>query len=399
MRPYSSERSFDELLHETGEGHPPDRAGLMRLLNPQQGPEQTALFAAARAVRRRHFGDGVFLYGFVYTSTHCRNECAFCYYRRSNIRLPRYRKSRPEAVAAACRLAEAGVHLIDLTMGEDPALYRNGEAGFDALAGLIFEVRCMTGLPVMVSPGAPSAAVLDQLAVAGADWYACYQETHNPALFSSLRPGQDFSQRMARKRQARRLGLLIEEGVLCGVGESDADLAESIIRMREMEVDQARAMTFVPQADTPLAGRPAGSDLRELTVMAVMRLALPDRLIPASLDVRGLDGLRDRLRAGANVVTSIVPPGSGLAGVANSELDIETSRRSCESVRRVLGAENLQAASLAEYRKWIGTRRRAVAAAAFDAGVREPEPKRPGAGPAIPALHRPVPASIHGAGG
>lgn len=49
-----------------------------------------------------------------------------------------------------------------------------------------------------------------------------------------------------------------------------------------------------------------------------MRLLFPDKLIPASLDVDGISGLELRLMAGANVVTSIIPPNEGLAGVAQS---------------------------------------------------------------------------------
>ena len=58
-----------------------------------RGAEREALFRAARELRRRRFGEAVFLYGFVYLSTYCRNDCRFCWYRRSNTRCRRYRKS------------------------------------------------------------------------------------------------------------------------------------------------------------------------------------------------------------------------------------------------------------------------------------------------------------------
>ena len=70
-------------------------------------------------MRCREFGDGIFLYGFVYFSTYCRNDCNFCYYRSSNQLPERYRKSREEIIRTAVDLKESGVHLIDLTMGED----------------------------------------------------------------------------------------------------------------------------------------------------------------------------------------------------------------------------------------------------------------------------------------
>jgi len=319
------------------------------------------LFKTARAVRERHFGNRLFLYGFVYISTFCRNDCSFCYYRRSNNLPVRYRKTPEEIIEISCRLAHSGVHLIDLTMGEDPDLYCHGPRGFAELAELVARVRSTTGLPVMVSPGAVPDEVLKTLVEAGATWYACYQETHNPALFRKLRIGQSFRERMRKKTIARSHGLLIEEGVLCGVGETEADLHLSIETMRAIDADQVRAMTLVPQNGTPLGRCASITCQRELMTIAIMRLVFPNRLIPASLDVNGLAGLRERLLAGANVVSSIVPPGKGLAGVARSTLDIDTARRTCESVQQVLSDLGLQAASMAEYLAWLKERQQEVA--------------------------------------
>ncbi|MFQ9492088.1 MAG: hypothetical protein ACLR0N_15095 [Bilophila wadsworthia] len=78
---------------------------------------------------------------------------------------------------AAGRLAADGVHLLDLTLGEDP--YYVEPAGFHRLLELVSALKETTGLPIMVSPGVLSAEQLVRLREAGADWYACYQETHN----------------------------------------------------------------------------------------------------------------------------------------------------------------------------------------------------------------------------
>jgi methylornithine synthase len=155
---------------------------------------------------------------------------------------------------------------------------------------------------------------------------------------------------------ARKHGLLTEEGILLGVGESPADVAHSLEVMAMHEFEQVRAMSFVPQTGTPFSGRRPGDPWEELKVLAVMRLLFPDRLIPASLDIAGLAGLRDRLNAGANVVTSLVPPGEGWAGVAQSRMDIEEGRRTVISVEPVLDACGLAAATAPEYRRWISRR-------------------------------------------
>jgi len=316
-----------------------------------RGDAADAVFAAAREVRARSFGDAVFLYGFVYFSTYCRNECTFCFYRAENDESPRYRKSLDEVVAICRDLAGSGVVLLDLTMGEDPAIH--DDPGYAGLLELVAAVCDVSGLPVMVSPGVVPDEVLAGLRARGADWYALYQETHSPELYERLRTGQPFAARVAARRAARRAGLLVEDGILTGIGDTEADRARSIAAMREAAWEQVRVMTFVPQAGTPLAHvRPAG-DEAELLTIATMRLAMPHSLIPASLDVDGIRGLERRLNAGANVVTSIVPPTVGLAGVSQADLDIDEGRRTVAGVLPHLARLGLRPATVADYRSWL----------------------------------------------
>ena len=344
------------VLNRLEKGHLAEKNEIQYLLALSDSEEIRLLFQAARNARTRHFGNMIFMYGFLYFSTFCRNNCRFCQYRQSNKKLPRYRKTETEILAAAAEMAQAGVHLIDLTMGEDPELYSLGEFGFKSLVRMIKTVQKETKLPVMISPGILPGRILLKLADAGVTWYACYQETHNKTLFNQLRQGQEFNKRLAKKRLAKDIGMLIEEGILTGVGETLEDLADSIIWMRDFSVDQARVMTFIPQPGTPMARTLPQDSLREQIIIAVMRLVLPDRLIPASLDVGGLDGLQDRLDAGANVVTSIVPPEKGLAGVANHSLDIEDSRRTLSHVLPVLKTCGLRPALPEEYLDWMAKR-------------------------------------------
>ncbi len=319
-----------------------------------------ALFQTARRLRRRFFDDTVFFYGFLYTSTWCRNNCAFCYYRRDNRNLSRYRKSQAQTVDAACQLADSGVHLIDLTMGEDPQLFPGGIWNGEPLVQTINAVRKATGLPIMASPGLIPENAFQPLKDAGATWYACYQETHNPELFAKLRRDQPYEQRLNTKRLAHQAGLLTEEGLLNGIGETAQDVVASMQAMADMDADQVRIMTFIPQSNTPMAQTPPVDRLREMLVIALMRLIFPDRLIPASLDVDGRQGLKQRLDAGANVVTSLVPPGTGLAGVARNRMDIEEARRTCQGIAPILADCGLRRASQTRYQQYIDQRLQAL---------------------------------------
>lgn len=332
---------------------PQDIAYLLQLTQPS---EREQLFKAARDMRQKFFDNKVFLYGFVYFSTYCRNDCTFCYYRKSNSHCQRYRKSPHEITVVAAALAESGVHLIDLTMGEDPQYLSNSRSGYRQLIEIVKTVKSKTGLPIMISPGVVPKDILWQLYKAGADWYACYQETHNRELYARLRLNQEYDERWSVKVFAKTIGMLVEEGLLVGVGDCVQDAVLSLQEMSKLGADQVRTMSFVPQAGTPLYETAAVDVQYELNLIAVMRLLFPDKLIPASLDVEGIQGLKQRLDAGANVVTSLIPPDAGLAGVSQSTLDISEGYRTVQGVTPILQECGLMPATRQEYAAWLNLR-------------------------------------------
>lgn len=351
----TSAETVEAICSQALAGAMPSAAEVEQLLQLPGPAEAEPLFAAARQQRQRYFGDAVFLYGFVYYSTYCRNNCAFCFFRAGNTVSPRYRKDADEVVEICRSLADSGVNLLDLTLGEDPLLFGSGD--FSPLTGLVAAVRRATGLPIMVSPGVVPPRVLSELRAAGADFYAVYQETHTPGLFARLRPGQGFEERAQARRDAHAVGLLVEDGLLLGVGDGPTDRARSVLAMREAGDQQVRVMTLVPQEQTPFEKVPVPATWNEVLTIAVMRLVMPDRLIPASLDVEGIEGLRSRLDAGANVVTSLVPPLSGLCGVAHAEYEVDDGLRTAAEVRPRLAELGLRQGSDVEYAAWLAQAR------------------------------------------
>lgn len=307
------------------------------------------LFRLARTVRENQFDKKIFLYGFVYFTTYCRNNCNFCYYRNEND-IHRYRKNHEEVLNTAVELAESGIHLIDLTMGEDPVFY---EDDFNSVTELVKKIKKETELPVMISPGVISANQVDRFAEAGTDWYALYQETHNKRLFKQLRTGQSYDERMNIKLYAKKAGMLIEEGLMSGVGETSEDIADSIIEMGRIGASQVRVMSFVPQEGSPMENVKSPDRYIELKIIALMRIMYPWALIPASLDVDGIEGLEARINAGSNVVTSIIPPHKGFAGVAQNSKDVDDGGRTVAEVAKILETMGLKTASPQEYKDYL----------------------------------------------
>ena len=158
---------------------------------------------------------------------------------------------------------------------------------------------------------------------------------------------------MNAKLYAQRKGMLIEEGILTGVGETLEDIAESLLAMGKINANQVRVMSFIPQKGTPMENIKTPDRNMELKIIAILRLMYPYALIPASLDVDGISGLKNRIRAGANVVTSIIPPKEGLMGVAQNSKDVDDGGRTVEGVRTILSEMGMELATVQEYRSYI----------------------------------------------
>lgn len=344
-------RAIIDALKETSSANKED---ITTILNTKDEDDLAYLFQAARDIRENHFGNKVFLYGFVYFSTYCRNNCSFCFFRRDNDDTIRYRKSSEEVLKIAKGLADSGVLLIDLTLGEDPDLHKED---FSSLLTLVDDIHRKVDRPVMISPGVISDQLIESFAAKGTEFYALYQETYNRELFKKLRLHQDFDARMHAKKKARACGMHMEEGLMTGLGETVEDIADALLEIKDLDANQIRVMTFVPQSGTPMSDyEPQNHDM-ELKIIALMRLMNHNVLIPASLDVEGIVGLESRLHAGCNVVTSIIPPTAGLAGVAQSTKDVSEGFRTVQGVVPHLEKLGMRPGTITEYREWLAANR------------------------------------------
>lgn len=172
-------------------------------------------------------------------------------------------------------------------------------------------------------------------------------------LFNQLRPNQNYESRLDIKNVAKKTGLLIEEGILTDVGESLTDIVTSIDIMGKMGAHKVRVMSFIPQKGTPMFNSLSPDRISEMLIIAVLRLLYPDRLIPASLDIDGIKYLRMRLDAGANVITSLIPPNMGLAGVVQAVLDIKEDYRTVKGIGPILEDAGLEPSSVDNYTNWV----------------------------------------------
>ncbi|RPJ77548.1 MAG: methylornithine synthase PylB, partial [Alphaproteobacteria bacterium] len=133
---------LDKLGAKITEGFQLSDDDLKALLSLESEGELEKLYYAARKVRNHYFGNRVFLNCFIYFSTHCKNQCSFCYYNCKN-EIKRYRLTKTEVKETCRALKGAGFHMIDLTMGEDPHYYEDP----DLFIELVRIVKEELGLP------------------------------------------------------------------------------------------------------------------------------------------------------------------------------------------------------------------------------------------------------------
>ncbi len=322
---------------------------LQKILLITDNTELEKLHYVARKVRDHYFGNKVFLYSFVYFSTYCKNKCAFCYYNTMN-KINRYRLEFEDIRNICRKLKGEQIHMVDLTMGEDPYFHENPKQ----FAKIIDIVKEELDLPVMISPGVLDDRTLEMLRKHGANFLALYQETYDPELYKNLRVGQSFSDRIHAREFAQKIGYCVEDGMLTGVGNNVESTIISLRGMAKENPQMVRVMTFIPQEGTPLEEKVQESNLSELKIISVLRLMFPDKLIPASLDVEGIEGMVYRLNAGANVVTSIIPSDSSLEGVANYDRKHEERKRDPKSVVEKLRTMGMEPAAQSDFNKLLG---------------------------------------------
>ncbi len=339
---------LDRLAQKIIKGQKLTDDDLRQLLSLTEEEDIQKLHYIAGKVRDHFFGNRVFLYSFVYFSTYCKNNCAFCYYNRCND-IQRYRLDMKEIHSICRALKNENIHMVDLTMGEDPYFHSEPQRFVE----IVRTVKEETGLPIMISPGVMDDRTLSRLYESGADFLALYQETHDKELYAKLRVGQSFEERLHAREFAKKVGFFVEDGILTGVGNDIESTIKSLRGMQKNEPDMVRVMTFVPQEGTPLAQVDQESSLSELKIISILRLMFPDRLIPASLDLEGIDGMVHRLNAGANVVTSIIPSDSSLEGVVNYDRELEERDRDPKSVIERLKSIGMEPASQADFNKII----------------------------------------------
>ena len=261
----------------------------------------------AESVRKRIYGVDVYLRGLIEFTNYCRNNCNYCGIRSGNKNADRYRLTEEE-ILSCCKTGYAlGFRTFVLQGGEDPYFTD------DRMVSIVRSIK--EGYPdcaVTLSIGERSKESYQRLFDAGADRYLLRHETADKTHYESLHPQQmSYEHRMQCLRDLRDIGYQVGCGMMVGSpGQTTAHLVKDLRFLQSFKPEMVGIGPFIPHHDTIYADQKAGSVDLTLRLLSIIRLLLPDVLLPATTALGTVDpfGREKGIQAGANVVMPNLSP-------------------------------------------------------------------------------------------
>ena len=261
----------------------------------------------ARTVCDAIYGKRIYIRGLIEFTNYCRNNCYYCGIRSENKNAQRYRLMPDEIISCADRGYELGFRTFVLQGGED--MYYSD----DILAPLVSTIKQRhPDCALTLSVGERSRDSYKRLKEAGADRYLLRHETINSTHYGMLHPKEmSRENRMRCLDDLKGLGYQTGAGFMVGSpGQTEEDLADELLFLKNFRPQMVGIGPFIPHKDTPFADRDSGSAEMTLFLLSLIRLTLPDVLLPATTALATVDplGREKGIASGANVLMPNLSP-------------------------------------------------------------------------------------------
>ncbi len=264
------------------------------------------LISKAHETRVKHYGKKVFMRGLIEFTNYCRRNCKYCGLRVSNKKVQRYRLSFEQIIATCEQGYRLGYRTFVIQGGEDE-FYND-----DNIISIVKKIK--TKFPtcaVTLSLGEKSYESYKKYYDAGAERYLLRHETASEELYDSLHPGMSFRERVQCLYNLKEIGYQVGAGFMVGLpNQTNRDYVQDLQFLQELQPHMVGIGPFIPHKDTPLAKETRGTLDKTITLLAIIRMLLPEVLLPATTALGTIDpfGREMGLKAGANVVMPNLSP-------------------------------------------------------------------------------------------
>jgi len=146
------------------------------------------MFAAARRIKQRFYGNRIVMFAPLYLSNYCINGCVYCPYHGKNHTIPRKKLTQEEIVKEVTALQDMGHKRLALEAGEHPTM--NPIEYILECINTIYSIKHKNGAirRVNVNIAATTVENYRKLKEAGIGTYILFQETYHKTDYEALHP-------------------------------------------------------------------------------------------------------------------------------------------------------------------------------------------------------------------
>lgn len=295
------------LARQLADTHNLPDGDLLYLLEHRDPEAAELLRSRAQALCQEVYGRRVFIRGLIEFTNFCKNDCYYCGIRKSNRRAQRYRLSQ-EDILSCCGMGYGlGFRTFVLQGGEDPWFTD------ERLCAIVRAIKARwPDCAVTLSVGERSRESYRLLREAGADRYLLRHETATASHYQKLHPPElSLAHRLACLGDLKDLGYQVGAGFMVGSPwQTREDLVRDLRFLKDFQPHMVGIGPFLSQKDTPFREFPNGSGELTLFLLSVIRLLLPEVLLPATTALGTLlpGGREQGILHGANVVMPNLSP-------------------------------------------------------------------------------------------
>lgn len=257
----------------------------------------------AKELTEKIFGNKVYIRGLIEITNYCRNDCYYCGIRKSNTQIERYSLSDEEILLCCEDGFNAGFKTFVLQGGELEKDYTK----------VVTEIKKRyPECAITLSLGELSFDEYKALKNAGADRYLLRHETADKEHYGKLHPEKmHLETRMKCLKDIKNLGFQTGCGFMVGSPyQTNETLAKDLKFIQDFKPHMVGVGPFIPQSDTPFKNQKAGSVELTLYLLSILRLMLPNLLLPATTALGSIKegGREEGILHGANVVMPNISP-------------------------------------------------------------------------------------------
>ncbi len=257
--------------------------------------------------RKEVYSNHVYIRGLIEISNICKNDCYYCGIRKSNKNCSRYRLKKNDILSCCEKGYKLGFRTFVLQGGEDG--YYSDEVLIDIISSIKKEYN---DCAVTLSLGERTKESYKKLYDAGADRYLLRHETANDEHYSKLHPTElTLRNRMDCLRNLKEIGFQTGCGFMVGSPfQTIENIADDLLFIAEFKPHMVGIGPFIPHIDTPFKNEPAGDAELTCKILSIIRLMLPDVLLPATTALGSVEkeGREKGILCGANVVMPNLSP-------------------------------------------------------------------------------------------